>query len=387
MKRIAVIFEGGLDNLTGLTNAVLNRVAYLGEVSEYAIDVYDILSYPFGLSRLLFPKSKYHKMKSVVINGITINMLWYRNMLLDSIVNFKLHKKPLFLDGFLQSNTSLFKDYDLISAHAFVGAKMAYQINKKYGIPFCVTWHGSEIHSIPNDGKYQRRYTKAIMEKADCNFFVSKALLKSAQVITTGIKAKVLYNGVNDSFCVFPSQQRNELRKKYEVAGAKVVAFVGNLKAVKNAALLPDIFKKTKELFRGEIKFWVVGSGEEHNKILQRAELLSIPVRMWGHQPVAIMPELLQCVDVLVLPSKEEGLGMVLLEAIACGANAVGSNVGGIAEAIGMDNAIPLGSNFVDNIASRIVYYLCHNEVQHIPNNCSWRVTSRIEKETYDSLL
>ena len=388
MKRIAVVFEGGLDNLTGLTNAVLSRVQYLTKVSDYKIDVYDILSYPFGLSRLRFPKSKYHKRKTVLINGVKINVLWYKNILLDSIINFKLHKPPFFLDYCLHRWSADFKDYDLISAHAFVGAKMAFQINRRFGTPFCVTWHGSEIHSVSHTvGAYQFEMTRKIMSRASCNFFVSRALQESACVFSDKIISQILYNGVDERFYKYSDEKRKQIREKYWVTGKKVVAFVGNLKPVKNAALLPDIFNNVSQKYNRDIVFWIIGEGEERKSIIQKLSDMSIKVKMWGYQTVEIMPELLQCVDVLVLPSQNEGLGMVLLEAIACGANAVGSDAGGIGEVVGKENAISLESGFLHAISDRIVYFLEHEEPQEYPTCCSWATTAKKENDIYNHIL
>jgi len=374
--------------LTGLTNAVLNRVKYLDKISDYRIDVYDILSYPFGLSHFFFPKSKYSKKTKVSLEGVDINILWYKNILIDSIFNFKIHRKPFFLDGFIRKKAHIFKYYDLISAHAFVGAKMAYQIHNLYGTPFCVTWHGSEIHSIPHVlGSYQFEMTKKIMEVAACNFFVSKALEKSSSAFSNNITSQLLYNGVNELFYRFPEERRLLLKQKYQVMGKKVVAFVGNLKPVKNASLLPDIFDAVNMNYSGGIEFWIIGEGEERAVLEQKISKMSAQIKLWGYQNVSVMPEILQCVDVLILPSKNEGLGMVLLEAIACGAKAVGSNSGGISEVVGKENAIPLGENFVNRLAKRIVYFLENDVHQDYPVHCSWTATAKREKNVYDFIM
>ena len=49
---------------------------------------------------------------------------------------------------------------------------------------------------------------------------------------------------------------------------------------------------------------------------------------------------------------------MVCAEALRCGANVVGSDVGGIAEVIGTENVAPLGDGFTDALAAKAVSYL-----------------------------
>ncbi|QDT03520.1 GDP-mannose-dependent alpha-(1-6)-phosphatidylinositol monomannoside mannosyltransferase [Rubripirellula lacrimiformis] len=46
------------------------------------------------------------------------------------------------------------------------------------------------------------------------------------------------------------------------------------------------------------------------------------------------IPAIMHAIDVLVIPSRFEGLGQVTLEAMACGKPVIGSRVGGIAEAV-----------------------------------------------------
>lgn len=387
MKRIAVIFEGGLDNLTGLTNAVLARVKYLRKASDFVVDVYDVLSYPFGVTRLIFSPSKYDRMDTVIVDGIEINILWHRRIMVDDIMNFKLHIKPLFSDAFLQSQVERFKGYDLISAHAFVGAKQAEFVHHRYGTPFCVTWHGSEIHSIPPSNRYQRLMTKQIIEAASCNFFVSQNLMQAAKSITKGGKAIVLYNGVNPIFKRYIDVERQSLREKNGVVGVRVIAFVGNLKPVKNVRSLPQIFKAVAQRMSQPIQFWIIGAGEERKALEVAFTSTSLNVRFWGHQPTEKMPELMNCMDVLVLPSHNEGLPLVLAEAISCGSNAVGSRVGGIPEVIGDENTIPLGDGFTEKMAQRIVHFLMHEEPQFISPDFSWEGTAKKEMEIYTSVL
>ena len=60
--------------------------------------------------------------------------------------------------------------------------------------------------------------------------------------------------------------------------------------------------------------------------------------------------------DVMILPSKREGFGCVVTEANACGAAVVGSNAGGIPEAIGIEeNVVNDGEGFEERSAKRVV--------------------------------
>ena len=108
---------------------------------------------------------------------------------------------------------------------------------------------------------------------------------------------------------------------------------------------------------------------------------------MWGAQPVNKMPDFFNCIDVLVLPSRNEGLPLVTVEALACGANVVGSDVGGIGEAIGKENVYPHGEGFIDSISDRIVQMLSTKIVQPLSTKFEWERTAKKELDIYKTLL
>jgi len=63
--------------------------------------------------------------------------------------------------------------------------------------------------------------------------------------------------------------------------------------------------------------------------------------------------------DVMILPSRNEGFGCVVLEAQACGVPVVGSDNGGIPEAIGNGGiVVPDGHNFEERFAKNVVAML-----------------------------
>ena len=87
----------------------------------------------------------------------------------------------------------------------------------------------------------------------------------------------------------------------------------------------------------------------------------------------------MNCIDVLVLPSLNEGLPLVCAEALRCGANVVGSASGGIPEVIGQKNTFLLGDSFVEEISDRIVTMLSSKVTQTIPEELDWSVTAAKE--------
>jgi len=67
----------------------------------------------------------------------------------------------------------------------------------------------------------------------------------------------------------------------------------------------------------------------------------------------------MNAMDVMILPSRNEGFGAVIIEAQACGVPVVGSSNGGIPEAIG-DGGIVVeeGENFEKRFAEAVINFL-----------------------------
>lgn len=388
MKRIAVLFDGSLNDRKGLVNAVLYRVKYLKNIiSDFQIDVYNFQGVENFVVRQLRHTKKQERNSEYYIEGLNVKVFCYNSTLLDYVLSVKLKKRPLLSRRAYLSKTSFFKEYDLISAHSTNCGLLAYEINRKYGIPYYVTWHGSDIHTAPFNKEYARRDTVVVLENAECNFFVSNALLEISNKLTVNARKIVLYNGVGPSFAKFDDSKRESLREKFAVNGKKVVCFAGNVIDIKNPLVLPKIFNKVRNSYRGDVIFWIIGDGKLRPNIEREFTVLGLDYKCWGNVAANMMVDYLNCVDVLVLPSKNEGLPLITVEALKCGANVVGSDVGGIAEAIGKDNVFELNENFVDNISHRIVEMLCLPIYQPLSESLDWNTTVKKEHSIYQNKL
>lgn len=387
-RRIAIIFDEDIYNQRGMFNAIRNRIKHLYDIAEFDIDVYVIGCYEPWYIRWLRKTKKVERVKSVQFDGITYNTLWYNFTLLDYLLEVKLHLEPVFIRLFYKKLFRKIKGYDLISAHSINCGNLAYQVAKRDNIPFCVTWHGTDIHTTPfiSESKFKTVYK--ILSSASYNFFVSERLKSVGSTIAPEMVSTVLYNGRNHSFVKYDGEKRNTVLKRKGIEkNTKVVSFVGNLLEVKNPQLIAPIFSAVQHKYNGSVEFWIIGSGKFASQVENSCIEHGIKYTMWGSQPVDKMPDFFNCIDVLVLPSRNEGLPLVTVEALACGANVVGSDVGGICEAIGKENVYPHGNRFIEDISDRIVQMLSSNVDQPLSKKFEWETTATIELEIYNTLL
>ncbi len=114
---------------------------------------------------------------------------------------------------------------------------------------------------------------------------------------------------------------------------ALAVGMIGRLEPVKGPEYFIEAAKFISQRFP-KVKFLVVGEGSLRNKLEDRCKKLNIFEKFiftgWREDVAEILPIL----DILVLPSLNEAVGRILIEAGACGVVAVATKVGGVAEIV-----------------------------------------------------
>jgi glycosyltransferase involved in cell wall biosynthesis len=113
--------------------------------------------------------------------------------------------------------------------------------------------------------------------------------------------------------------------------GERVIGFVGRLIEQKGVDVLLDAFPRIREQ-HPEAALVIVGDGPLRRDLHARAERLGPGVRFagWIDQAVRTMA----ACDIVVMPSRWEGLGLVALEALACARPLVASDVDALPEIV-----------------------------------------------------
>lgn len=397
--KLAVVFQSSPFDRKGLFNAVHERVRHLLEQGGFEIDVYCLYTKDNALTRSVRHLQKVPYDKEVTYDGITYHMLWYNFSILDAVLCDRLHRKPLFLSRTLRKFSSLLKDYDCVSAHSYQGGLLAYDAFLRYGTRYYINWHGSDIHSHPWQNSYQMSMTKLIAENALMNFYVGESLAGIGQKIAPGSPSGVLSNGVSDKFYRFPDVRREGLRQRFGVRGRKTVIYAGNFYAVKNVLSLPEIFRGVIRKYSGNVTFWVVGDGKQRAQLLdglyEMASSENVSIRspwrfsrngdsrveivLWGNARPEAMPLIMNCADVVVMPSRNEGSPLVCAEALRCGAAVVGASVCGIKDILDRDHLVDYGPDFCDGFSAKVVASLTDGKVQKLPSFLDWTKTAQKE--------
>jgi len=115
--------------------------------------------------------------------------------------------------------------------------------------------------------------------------------------------------------------------------GETTLLYVGRLGARKGLDLA---LRALAEADDPDVEFLIAGTGRHEGSLRDLARELGIAeqVRFLGYVPDEELPVLYSSADVFVLPSRYEGFGLVVLEAMACGTPVIGADAGGIPTAI-----------------------------------------------------
>jgi glycosyltransferase involved in cell wall biosynthesis len=186
-------------------------------------------------------------------------------------------------------------------------------VAEKLKFPFATTVQGSDVNVLFQNPTRKRQILRAL--RASRMVFCRSEALRD-RLSTEGITATTVYNGID--------RERFQLLDRAEACRTlglnpdrQRILFVGNLLPVKGPTVLA---KAAEHLQNVDLVF--IGSGPERITL----------GRCVGTRPHDEIPLWMNACDVLCLPSLNEGLPNVALEAMACGLPVVASRVGGVPE-------------------------------------------------------
>jgi glycosyltransferase involved in cell wall biosynthesis len=207
------------------------------------------------------------------------------------------------------------------------------------GLPCVIKVHGSDINDYM-DVAWRRRVIVSTLNRADKVVAVSEALKR--RMIECGVnetKIIVVYNGVDGE--VFKTGDKDAARARLGIEGpGKRILFVGNLKPVKG---VDDLIEAMRQLVveRSDARLHIVGYGPLEQALRQRVNAVSLQdnVHFEGEKGPEDVALWMNASDLLCLPSLNEGVPNVVLEALSCGLPVVATAVGGIPEVVSSEVA------------------------------------------------
>lgn len=230
---------------------------------------------------------------------------------------------PFSLDYHKKLN-NFFKDhpeYKIVHVHQDCLSSIALKSAKKNNVSVRI----GHSHSSNQDRNFKyiikKYYMRSIPKYATELFACSKM---AGDWMFRGSTYKILSNAVDAEKFVFDENVRNKLKKDLVLADDElVIGHVGRFNWVKNHDYLIDVFAEILKMTNNKAKLILVGKGDLEEAVRNKAERLGIEdyVIFMGNR--SDIYNIMQVMDVFVMPSHYEGLPVTLVEAQASGLKCV----------------------------------------------------------------
>lgn len=335
--------------------------------------------------------NKFRKSQCKGLLGILGNckrlLIYILNVIIGINIDKKLYDRNnvryVYYDRICCSNLKSFhkwfkkNHFDFIHGHFLWFAELLPELKEKFGIPYVITCHGSDVHETPFVDISKQRIFAEILNNH--SFFVSDFLRKKAlEFGFNNKKYSIIYNGV-DSKIFFPKNNINE-NNNFPVLG-----FSGHTIKVKRVEILPQVLFNVRKVFPNASLLLVGGENSSHDLTpFLREEIKSLGLEDCVILTGAVLPEevpkYMRVMDVLLLPSINEGFGCVAVESQFCGVPVIGSANGGIPEAVFTGICVSESDDFVEDFSNAVIKYLKNPLNKEI-------VTDRVKNFTWEDIV
>lgn len=264
------------------------------------------------------------------------------NLNFDKVVIKKKSVKPIGIITYLNYYFKiililLFKKYDRVYVHyASHSALPLILMNKIKMLSIYTNVHGGDAVPQTETQKKMQKYTKKLLE------------ISTKVIVPSSYFKKIInenYNIPENKIEIYPSAGVKEEyfypyspsdKKGIKIQGKvlnkenKYIGFIGRIEQGKGwDVYLKAIYKLKKENKLSGIKSIIIGSGEEYNKFLNEITKFGLEndVILINTVSQNKLSEIYNCLDVFCFPiTGKESLGLVALEAMACGIPVISSD-------------------------------------------------------------
>ncbi|MBC8143712.1 MAG: glycosyltransferase family 4 protein [Armatimonadetes bacterium] len=223
---------------------------------------------------------------------------------------------------------------DLLHGHGLRFAPLFASASVASGLPLVVSLH----NLVPPDmNGLQKAAAGAALSRATRIIAVSDAVAKSAATVAPASRIETIPNGIETArFAIADAAKREQVRESLGVVGdAPVIVCLSRLSPEKDVTNLLEAFALVLPDFP-DARLFIAGDGKLRPTLQWHIELLGIgdSAHLLGSLHREAVADLLHASDIFALSSREEGLSLAVLEAMAAGLPVVATRVGGLPEAV-----------------------------------------------------
>jgi glycosyltransferase involved in cell wall biosynthesis len=210
-------------------------------------------------------------------------------------------------------------------------------------------------------------------------------------------KVRIVPNGV-DVKKFKPMEDATAVKRQFGLGNEPCVLFVGSLITRKG---LPFLLEAAKIIVKenADTKFVIVGDGPLRNQLTVSLESanLSDNFKFLGNLKEDTLSAVYNCAEVFVLPSIQEGQGIVLLEAQASGKPVVAFDIGGVNETVrNGETGLLVKQGSSDKLADALLHLLSDKPLREkmgvsgrefVTHNFTWEICAQRMQNVYREAL
>lgn len=320
--------------------------------------------------------------------------LAYEGGILDSIRRkpWRFLLLPFFLVSQLFSAIRLHRRYrfDLVHAHWIVPqglTAVAMRGFTRHVPSVLVTSHGSDLFALR--GRILNRLKKWVLKRANAVSVVSEAMKQHCVERQYARNVIVQSMGADLDSLFVPGD--GQLNREGLVYVGRLVEVKGVDQLIRAMALLVKRFP--------DLGLTIVGDGPLRDELGNLAARLDLQnnIRFSGAVLHEDVPRFLRAAAIFVLPSRQEGLGLVAVEAMGCGCAVVASDLPSVRDAV-IDGKTGLTANAAnpEDLAEKITRLLLDEELRntlanagrrHAVDHFAWKTVGQRYTELLNGML
>jgi len=250
---------------------------------------------------------------------------------------------------------------DLVHANSIYIAEQSYFAAKLAGVP-CIC-HVRDLAPVLGAGMLRSAAFKNAKKIIAISEAVKKDLIEKLYVPENKITR--IYNGV-DTEEFSPDICPDKFRGELNLGSKKLIGMVGRFSPEKGQEIFLRAAAEVLKVY-GDVKFVIVGDAKLGSEKF-KTEMAALSKKLNLNDKVIFtgfrddLPQILRSLDILVVPSRAEPFGRVIIEAFACSIPVIATDSGAAAEIISKESGILIKPDNVSELKQAIIELLKNPE-------------------------